>query len=109
MKRAWTLIRDMRGAANFGQIEALESLHQNVADLRPIDMQSMYLAGIQLPKADLHGANFAGTNFRDANLQETNLREVQFQKGIFSYLTHVLLIANPQNVDLYRSNLRACL
>ena len=83
MTRAWTLLNDTSDARghNVGQIEALQSLHADGANLREIDMAERYLQGVVLTGANLYAASFKRTRMTNANLRRTDLRWADFERA----------------------------
>jgi hypothetical protein len=83
MTRAWTLLNETQedGLHNFGQVEALQSLHGDGANLREIDMSARYLQGVILQGANLYASDFSGSKLMAADLRRTDLRHARFESA----------------------------
>lgn len=111
MTRAWSLLhetQDMR-RHNVGQIEALQSLHGDGANLREMSLSERYLQGVQLPGANLYASDFTGSRLMDADFQDANLGQAILERA---WLRRVnlsgadLTQANLSGTDLHEANLR---
>ncbi len=83
MTRAWTLLHDTKDARghNVGQIEALQSLYADGANLREIDMAERYLQGVVLTGVNLYAASFKRSRMSSADLRRADLRWVDFERA----------------------------
>ena len=111
MTRAWSLLhetQDMR-RHNVGQIEALQSLHGDGANLRELSLSERYLQGVRLPGADLQASDFTASRLMEADFEGAGLRQAVLERAWLQRADLSgadLTQANLSGTDLREANLR---
>jgi uncharacterized protein YjbI with pentapeptide repeats len=86
--QAWQTISAAQGrSGSGGRRAALEELHRNGESLIGVDLSGgAYLAGLDLPGADLTEANLKGAVLWGVNFEEANLKGASFENATFGDL-----------------------